>query len=121
VHEYRQFIQAELDQRGWKPAELERRSGLSRQAIWKILHDKREMLGRMPDQTTMDKIALGFGIPVERVKTAAARSLARYEDGGTPLVADLTKVSIEAILNELRRRLTDGTQEWPPGWTNSTD
>lgn len=120
MHEYRRFIQAELDQRGWKPADLEHRSGLSRQAIWKILHDEREMLGRMPDQKTMDKIALGFGIPVELVKTAAARSLARYEDDGTPLVVDLTKVSIEALLNEVRRR-ADRPQDWPPGWTNNTD
>lgn len=118
MHHYRCFIQAELDQRGWKPADLERRSGLHRQLIWKILHDERETLGRMPDETTMEKIASGFGIPVERVRTAAARSLRGYEDDGAPLVADLTQVPIEVLLNEIRRRVTDGPQEWPPGWTD---
>jgi ribosomal protein L12E/L44/L45/RPP1/RPP2 len=105
VHEYRRFVQHELDQRGWKPAELEHRSGLDRQLIWKILHDKRDQLGRMPNESTMEKIALGFGIPVERVRTAAARALRGYVDDGGPLITALDDVSIDALLEEIRRRV----------------
>jgi len=82
VHEYRRFVQDELDARGWKPAELARQSGLRRQLVWKILHDNRPTLGQMPDESTIEGIARGFGIPVDRVRIAAARSLRGYEDDG---------------------------------------
>lgn len=104
MHEYRRLVQAELDARGWKPAQLEQASGLSRQLIWGILHDKRAHLGQMPYDTTLEGLARGFGIPVERVRTAAARSLDGYQGDDSPLVADLTHVSIDVLLNEIRRR-----------------
>lgn len=107
MHEYRRFVQAELDARGWKPAELARRSGLHRQLVWKILHDKRDSLGQMPEESTMEGIARGFGISVDRVRVAAARALRGYEDDGAPLTSDLTDVSIDALLAEIRRRLEE--------------
>lgn len=104
MHEYRRFIQDELDARGWKPAELARQSGLRRQLVWKILHDNRPTLGQMPDESTMEGIASGFGIPVDRVRIAAARSLRGYEDDGAPLSNDLSAVSNDVLLTEIRRR-----------------
>jgi transcriptional regulator with XRE-family HTH domain len=105
VHEYRRFVQAELDARGWKPAELARRAGLHRQLVWKILHDQRPALGQMPEESTMEGIARGFGISVDRVRVAAARALRGYEDDGQPLTNDLSDVSIDALLAEIRRRV----------------
>ncbi|WP_155770045.1 helix-turn-helix domain-containing protein [Mycobacterium asiaticum] len=104
MHEYRRFIQAELDARGWKPADLVRRSKLRRQLIWKILHDDRDHLGQMPDDTTLEAIADGFGIPVDRVRTAAARSLVGYTDDGRPVATDLEAVPTDVLIEELRRR-----------------
>lgn len=55
----------------------------------------------------MERIAAGFDIPVERVRTAAARSLVGYADDGAPLTADLSTVSVDALLNEIRRRVNE--------------
>lgn len=107
MHEYRRFVQQQLDAHGWAQAELVRRSGLRRQLIWKILRDERDHLGQMPDESTMQALADGFGIPVERVRTAAARSLRGYDDDGTPLGADLSEVSVDVLLTEIRRRLLE--------------
>ena len=104
VHEYRRFVQAELDAREWKPAELASKAGLHRQLVWKILNDDRPTLGQMPDESTMEAIASGFGIPVDRVRTAAARALRGYEDDGAPLSNDLSVVSDDVLLTEIRRR-----------------
>lgn len=105
MHEYRRFIQEHLDSRGWKPADLMRASGLSRQLLNRVLNDNREHLGQMPDDSTMEGIAKGFGVPVEHVRTAAARSLAGYTDDGSALTLDLQDVHIDVLLNEIRRRV----------------
>lgn len=105
MHEYRRFIQEQLDARGWKPAELARRAGVHRQLVWKILHDDREYLGQMPDESTLAALAHGFGIPVDTVRTAAARSLSGYSDDGGPIVPDVQDVPTDVLLEELRRRL----------------
>jgi transcriptional regulator with XRE-family HTH domain len=106
MHEYRLFIERELDARGWKMADLARRAGLHRQLIWKILHDDRDTLGNMPDDATLQGIARGFSIPVDRVRTAAARSLVGYIDDGRPLVTDVRDLSTDVLIEELRRRAT---------------
>lgn len=107
MHEYRKLIQAELDRRGWRQSELARRGGLGRSVINKILNDDRPHLGQMPDDSTMDGIATGFGIPVERVRQAAARSLVGYVETGDP--ADpLDNYSTEYLLDVIKSRLSDG-------------
>lgn len=113
MHEYRRFIQSQLDERGWKPADLARKSGLSRQLLSDILNDGREHLGRMPNASTINAIADGFDIPVDLVRTAAARSLADYSDDGTALTITLSDVSTDALLNEIRRRIDDRTADQP--------
>lgn len=105
LHEYRRFIENELHVRGWDSAELVRRSGLRRQLIWKILHDDRDHLGQMPEDSTLERIALGFSIPVDRVRTAAARSIGGYTDDGQPLATAIRDLPTDVLLEELRRRL----------------
>jgi transcriptional regulator with XRE-family HTH domain len=104
MHQYREFVQAELDARGWKQSDLARRSGLHRSLISKILNDDRPHLGQMPDDTTIDGIAKGFGIPAERVRQAAARALDGYAEssGGDPL----DSYSTDYLLDVIRRRMT---------------
>lgn len=105
MHEYRRFIHEHLDSRGWKQADLVRKSGLSRQLVNSILKDTRDYLGQMPDESTLEGIAKGFSVPVELVRTAAARSLAGYTDDGSALTLTLQDVHIDALLNEIRRRI----------------
>lgn len=110
MHEYRRFVQAELDARGWRQAELVRRSGLSRQLVSNLLRDDREHLGNMPDPATIAGLARGFGVPEETVRAAAARAIVDYGDDGAPLALDLSTVSTDALLQELRRRTEGGQQ-----------
>lgn len=112
MHEYRRFVQDELDTRGWRQSDLVRRSGLSRQLVSNILRDDREHLGQMPDAATLDGLATGFGVPVDLVRAAAARSLVDYTDDGTALTITLSEVSTDALLYEIRRRIDRADQ--PP-------
>ncbi|MEU6582849.1 helix-turn-helix transcriptional regulator [Nocardia sp. NPDC046763] len=110
MHEYRRFVQAELDARGWKQADLARKSGLSRQLISNILRDNRPNLGQMPEEATLEGIAQGFGIPVDVVRTAASRALTGFIDEGQPLRIDLGEVSTDALLAEIHRRIKGTNQ-----------
>jgi transcriptional regulator with XRE-family HTH domain len=107
VHHYRRFIQDNLDSRGWKQADLVRASGLSRQLIHSILRDDRDHLGQMPDESTLEGLAKGFKVPLETVRTAAARSLVGYSDDGGALTPQLQDVDLDILLNEIRRRFHD--------------
>lgn len=110
VHEYRRFIQSEIDARNWDSAELARRSGLHRQLIWKVLHDSRDHLGQMPKERTLEALARGFGIPIDRVRSAASRSLDGYSGEDGPVISDATRLSTDVLIEELRRRVrSDGT------------
>lgn len=117
MHEYRRFIQGELDARGWRQADLVQKSGLSRQLISSIVNDDRDFLGQMPDEATLDGLATGLGVPVSRVRSAAARSLVGYVDSGEPLTPALQEVSLDALLNELRRRVEDRHADLPADTT----
>ena len=114
MHEYRRFIQHELNARGWRQADLVRESGLSRQLVSSILRDNRDHLGQMPDAETIQAIATGFGVPQERVRVAAARSLADYIDDGAALTITLGDVSTDALLNEIKRRIDHAEQPATP-------
>ncbi|MBA8964651.1 transcriptional regulator with XRE-family HTH domain [Rhodococcus percolatus] len=106
MHEFRRFIQQELDARSWKQADLARRSGLTRSHISKLLRDSRDHLGQMPDAETIQGLATGFMLPEEVVRTAASRALRGYSDDGTALYVDLSGISTDALLGEVRRRIT---------------
>lgn len=105
MNEWRRFVQQQLDIRGWRRAELARRSGLSRQLISAILNDSRAHLGQMPEDTTIAGLAEGFALPEAAVRTAAARALTGYVDDGQPLYCDLSQVSADELLAEVRRRM----------------
>lgn len=104
MHPYRKFIHSEMDARGWKPADLARRSGLSRQTLSKILNDDRARLGQMPDDSTIDKLAAAFGIPAERVRKVAAQSLIGYIEPAE-FSDPLESFSTDYLWSEIRRRM----------------
>lgn len=105
MHEYKRFVQEQMDARGWRQADLVRASGLSRALVSRILRDDRPRLGQMPDESTMVGLAKAFHVSTETVRTAAARALRGYADDGEALTTDLSAVSIDALLMEIRRRV----------------
>lgn len=105
MHEYKRFVQEQMDARGWRQADLVRASGLSRALVSRILRDDRPRLGQMPDESTMAGLAKAFHVSTETVRTAAARALRGYADDGEALTTDLSAVSIDALLMEIRRRV----------------
>ena len=105
MHEYKRFVQEQMDARGWRQADLVRASGLSRALVSRILRDDRPRLGQMPEETTMAGLAKAFQTSTETVRTAAARALRGYADDGEALTTDLSTVSIDALLMEIRRRV----------------
>ncbi|MDV6267027.1 helix-turn-helix domain-containing protein [Rhodococcus globerulus] len=121
MNEFSSFIQEQLDIRGWKPSELATRSGLSRQHISKLLNDKRDHLGQMPEQKTMEGLTRAFeGVSMETVRDVAARALGTVADDRRQTALDLQHVSIDALLTEIKRRVqenedtsTQGTQGDP--------
>lgn len=107
MHEFQRFIQQQLDARGWKQADLVRKSGLTKQHVSNLLRDTREHLGQMPEEKTIRALARGFQIPTEVVRTAASRALAGYSDEGQPLHVDIHQVPLDTLLNEIRRRFEE--------------
>ncbi len=53
----------------------------------------------------MAGLAKAFHVSTETVRTAAARALRGYADDGEALTTDLSAVSIDALLMEIRRRV----------------
>jgi transcriptional regulator with XRE-family HTH domain len=100
-----------MDARGWRQADLARRSGLHRSLISKLLKDNRDHLGQMPDDSTIDGIARGFGIPADAVRQAAARSLVGYVD--TPEGHPLDSYSLEYLAGYVARKLAARTSDEP--------
>ena len=105
MHEFRRFIQKQLDDQGLRQADLVTRSGLTRSHVSKLMRDSRDHLGQMPDKETLEALATGFGVPVERVRIAAARSLIGYADDGAPIDLALGDIPTDALLSELKRRI----------------
>lgn len=107
MHALGQFIQSLMDGNGWKQADLARKSGLSTAVVSRLL--TRDHLGRMVEDQTLNGLARAFpevgrqafitkgveamGIPVEQLAT---------------VVVDLGRVSDDALLQEIRRRMNGG-------------
>lgn len=127
MHAYRAFIQSELDARGWTQADLVRHSGLRRQLLWNILNDDRDAITQMPEDKTLQAIADGFAIPVERVRDAAQRALRGYatSDEAPPGMDEVVRsLPAEVLFAELRRRTLalerEESKTWAPGWSLSS-
>ncbi|PZG97495.1 transcriptional regulator [Streptomyces sp. NTH33] len=82
-----EMIRHKLDQNGWSYSDVARRGGISRSTVHHLATSAR--LARMPQQTTLEGLARGLGIPVAPVQRAAAEAAGvnlYFEDA--PEIAD---------------------------------
>ncbi|MFJ8008277.1 helix-turn-helix domain-containing protein [Streptomyces fagopyri] len=66
------MIKRKLDQNGWSYNDVARRGGISRSTVHHLATSVR--LAQLPQQTTLEGLAKGLGIPVAPVQRAAAEA-----------------------------------------------
>ncbi|MFF7140845.1 MULTISPECIES: helix-turn-helix domain-containing protein [Streptomyces] len=66
------IIKSKLEEKGWSYSDVARRGGISRSTIHHLATSAR--LAQMPQQTTLEGLARGLGIPVAPVQRAAAEA-----------------------------------------------
>ncbi|GGX97921.1 helix-turn-helix domain-containing protein [Streptomyces anandii] len=66
------MIKHKLDQNGWSYGDAARRSGISRSTVHHLATSAR--LAQMPQQSTLEGLAKGLGIPLAPLQRAAARA-----------------------------------------------
>lgn len=103
MHAFRRLIQARMAERGYKPADVVRLSGLSRQTLHSILTDSRDSIKDMPSRRTVQVLAEALRLPADQLLVAAAEAY------GVPvtapvLVPTVTDVSDSELARELLRR-----------------
>jgi transcriptional regulator with XRE-family HTH domain len=106
MHAFRRLIQARMDERGYKPADVVRLSGLSRQTLHSILTDSRDTIKEMPSRRTVQVLAEALRMPADQLLIAAAEAY------GVPvaapvLVPTVTDVPDAELARELLRRAAD--------------
>lgn len=113
MHAFREFIQDQMDARGWNQAELSRRSGLSSQLVSKLLNDERDRLSGMPRIETVEGLARAFGTAPDAVAKQAA--LAYGVAGAQPDDhVQARELSNEELVHELTQRLDRSQQTQSP-------
>lgn len=103
MHAFQRLIQARMDERGYKPADVVRLSGLSRQTLHSILTDSRDTIKEMPSRKTVQVLAEALRLPTDQLLIAAAEAY------GVPvsapvMVPSVTEVSDSELARELLRR-----------------
>jgi len=113
MHEFARFVQEQMDAHRYSPADLARRSGLSRSHVSKIINDQRPVLGSMPEVETVAALAKAFSVPDGDVLDAAARAAGLRVRTAPPLL-NVTAVSDTALISEINRRLSQAGPIIPP-------
>ncbi|MEO7262184.1 MAG: helix-turn-helix transcriptional regulator [Jatrophihabitantaceae bacterium] len=103
MHAFSRLIQARMDERGYKPADVVRLSGMSRQTLHSILTDSRDTIKEMPSRKTVQVLAEALRMPADQLLLAAAEAY------GVPVAAPVmvptvTDVSDSELAGELLRR-----------------
>lgn len=111
MHAYREFVQRQMDSRGWTQAELARASGLSPAVISRILTDDRDRLVQLPEDSTIAALARGFAGPdmEQRLWTSVAQAMRLPVNQTEVHLTDPSLLSNEELVRELSRRLSRAT------------
>ncbi|MEO5663510.1 MAG: helix-turn-helix transcriptional regulator [Nocardioides sp.] len=98
------FIREQMDERGWRQADLVKGSSLSRQVVSKLYNDRRETVSRLPEKETIDGLGRAFGIPSSFVLGKAVEALGLGFTSGD-FVNEVTSASDRQLLDEIEERL----------------
>jgi transcriptional regulator with XRE-family HTH domain len=91
------WLETELERRGWTQADLARASNLHRQTINRVIRQTR----MRPDDDTLQAIAQALGYPVEEVYRRANRLPVKKEAGYRSVIARLSELYAYASDEEL--------------------
>lgn len=105
MHAYSRFIQEQLDARGWKVADLSRRTGITEAGLGKIIKDPEDRLAGMPTDNTIEKLARAFGIQPGVIIAHAASARYGVPVGEPVEIANAAGVSDDELIRELEQRL----------------
>lgn len=107
MNKLRSFIEAEMDARGWRAADLTRASGLSRQVVHNLLRDRRPRLMMQPRDTTVAGLAKAFSVDEKRIRFVALQAMDVIpDDRELVIVHELKDADDDSLLRELRLRLS---------------
>lgn len=105
MHELGRYLQSEIDRRGWTIAELARRASISRQTLYSLINDNRDLMDQTPQRKTVNAIADALGVNPIEILTASAKALGVPVET-QPLSDNLDHLSDQQILLELATRLS---------------
>ncbi|MGP9031522.1 helix-turn-helix domain-containing protein [Glutamicibacter mysorens] len=105
MHELGRYLQSEIDRRGWTIAELARRASISRQTLYSLINDNRDLMDQTPQRKTVNAIADALGVDPVEILTASAKALGVPVEA-QPLSDNLDHLSDQQILLELATRLS---------------
>lgn len=99
-----EFLRHQVAVRRWTYAELARRSGLPRSTVHKLATTR---LRRAPEPHTLERLAIGLGLPFEQLQALAAESLGftlTHESRTDPEISLIT-ASLERLSPEDRQHV----------------
>ena len=100
-----QLIRRRLDERGWSYGEVSRRGGLPRSTVHHLATT--EVVHRMPQPATLERLARGLDLPLEVVRDAAAEAagIHVYRDRGADSEVAILIASLEQLGPDDRRHV----------------
>lgn len=119
MHALREYIQSQLDSRGWVAADLAKHSGISKQVLSGMLTDTRPTIDRMPLDSTVSGLARAFGVDRDVILAKVGEAMG-LPTSRTVVVYEASRVPNDVLVQELRRRLREdvmGNAEHPAPMT----
>jgi len=105
MHELGRYLQREIDRRGWSIGALARHASISRQTLYSLIKDDREVMDQTPQRKTINALAEALNVDPLEILTASAKALGVPIDE-SKLGASLGTATNDQILAELSSRLS---------------
>lgn len=105
MHELGRYLQREIDRRGWSIGALARHASISRQTLYSLIKDDREVMDQTPQRKTINALAEALNVDPLEILTASAKALGVPIDE-SKLGATLGTATNDQILAELSSRLS---------------
>lgn len=107
---FAEYLQAQMDERGWRQSDLARAAGINRAYISEYLRK-----GSIPKRQNLEKIAHGLGVSVREVEQAAEaaphRGVFELSPDRQADAETLTRSQV-ALISEMIRHLAEGNRQY---------